>query len=315
MTNYTGLRSDATITGGGKWVAEHGTGFEVCNFSRENETQLGFVRSPSNTIAIERLGASKGDESVDGITVVWTARRPGGGTYVVGWYRNATVYRDEQAVPGRGYRLHRGNHITAFNVEAPSSDVTLLAEDARTLAVPRAKAVKGGMGQSNIWYADDVATRGFVADVTRLIEHGDAKQPGRKRGKFTPDMAHISRVETAACGIVWRHFDELGYTIKSVEKDNLGWDFEASLGAITLLIEVKGLSGAQRRVEVTPNEYKALKATDQAYRLAIVSEALSKAPRLTVVQFDPRAKAWLVQGDPRGSVNINVIEAARITIE
>lgn len=76
----------------------------------------GYVQPPNagakadqGQINIDRLGGA-GADSVDGVLVVWTARRPKGGTVVVGWYKDATVYRYYQkftSVPA----LHRRNEL------------------------------------------------------------------------------------------------------------------------------------------------------------------------------------------------------------
>lgn len=60
-------------------------------------------------------------------------------------------------------------------------------------------------------------------------------------------------VERAAVRTVWNHFETLGYAVKSVERNNYGWDLEAALGATTLRLEVKGTSGDQVSCELTPN--------------------------------------------------------------
>lgn len=313
MTHYKGLQDGETIASGGKYVKENGTGFEVCNFSGENARQLGFVRSRTGTIAIERLGAEADSDRVEGVAVVWTALRPGGGTFIVGWYKDATVYRKEQSVPARGYPMHCANNIESFNIEAARSGIVLLDVDARSLEVPKARDQDGGMGQSNLWYADAPGVKPFLQKVRQLLSSGGQKVARKGGLRCTPDAAHNALVEAAACAHVWTHFEELGYKLKSVEKDNRGWDLEAVSGRITLHIEVKGLSGSRRTVEVTPNEYRAFKAVSSDYRLAVVSSALTK-PRLTLVHHDPTARTWVVDGDASESVHVETVEAARITI-
>lgn len=64
----------------------------------------GYVE-PGGRINLERLGAARlgvvyGADSVSDILIVWTAKRPQGGIYIVGWYKNATVYRDYQDPTG-----------------------------------------------------------------------------------------------------------------------------------------------------------------------------------------------------------------------
>jgi hypothetical protein len=46
-----------------------------------------------------------------------------------------------------------------------------------------------------------------------------------------------------------------GWKVDDVSDQNKGWDLEATKGGATLYLEVKGLSGSQILVELTPNEF------------------------------------------------------------
>lgn len=96
MERYQGLGSGDRIRGGGTYVKEEGRGHEICNFSRYRNRVYGYVQPPAWQINIERLGADPESNSIRDVSVVWTAMRPGGGTVIVGWYRNATVFRHYQ---------------------------------------------------------------------------------------------------------------------------------------------------------------------------------------------------------------------------
>lgn len=45
------------------------------------------------TLNIDKLGAGRRDDEIDGVTIVWTARHPANGPVIVGLYHNATVFR------------------------------------------------------------------------------------------------------------------------------------------------------------------------------------------------------------------------------
>lgn len=47
-------------------------------------------------IDIDRLGADSNDDFIQNVNVIWTAKHPDGGTCIIGWYVNATVYRKYQ---------------------------------------------------------------------------------------------------------------------------------------------------------------------------------------------------------------------------
>jgi hypothetical protein len=70
--------------------------------------------------------------------------------------------------------------------------------------------------------------------------------PGRRQ----PDPLFRQRVEEIAVDKTKDYFTRLGYRVKSVEEDNVGWDLTAVLGERELKLEVKGLSGSQVVVEL-----------------------------------------------------------------
>lgn len=166
MQKYNGIIGDSIERGGSYNESE--TGHEVCNFSVARGHVYGYVQ-PTGQIKIEKLGAGKEDEFISGITVIWTAGPENGGTAVVGWYKNATVYREYQALPKRT-KLQKQNGLEHYRIMASASDATLLPPDERTLLIPR--AVKGGIGQSNVWYADSPESKKHVIRVIKLIEKG-----------------------------------------------------------------------------------------------------------------------------------------------
>lgn len=166
MKHYDGIDNDS-IDRGGKYN-EHSVGHEVCNFSDCAGTLYGYVQ-PTGQIKLEKLGASKNDDSVDGITVVWTAGPESGGTVVVGWYRDATVFRDVQQIP-KPTPHQKVNGVSTYRIKAPKAGATLLPIAQRELIIPR--AVKGGIGQSNVWFADKPESAELVERVQKLIHAG-----------------------------------------------------------------------------------------------------------------------------------------------
>ncbi|GAA6135735.1 hypothetical protein NBRC116188_25250 [Oceaniserpentilla sp. 4NH20-0058] len=166
MQKYNGIKGDSIERGGS--YNKNEIGHEVCNFSAIRGNVYGYVQ-PTGQIKIEKLGAEKEDEYISGVTVVWTAGPETGGTAVVGWYKNATVYREYQALPTQT-KLQNDNGVNGYRVIALASDATLLPPEERTLLIPR--AVKGGIGQSNVWYADSPESKKHVARALKLIDKG-----------------------------------------------------------------------------------------------------------------------------------------------
>lgn len=167
MKHYEGIDGDSIERGGS--YNKDSIGHEVCNFSNINGKVYGYVQ-PTGQIKIERLGAGKSEEFAEGVTVIWTAGPDTGGTVVVGWYKNARVYRESQTMKNPT-PLQKKNGLNSYWISALASDVVLLPTENRHFMIPR--AVKGGIGQSNVWYADKPESAEIVARVLRLVESED----------------------------------------------------------------------------------------------------------------------------------------------
>ncbi|WP_281040893.1 protein NO VEIN domain-containing protein [Rhizobium leguminosarum] len=76
-------------------------------------------------------------------------------------------------------------------------------------------------------------------------------------------------------------------SVRSVEIEGKGWDLEATAqdGGV-LNVEVKGLSGSQIVVELTPNEYAKMRSDRERYVIYILSSALEKARMAHIFRFD-----------------------------
>jgi hypothetical protein len=301
MERYRGLNQHDHIMGGGAYVRTHGRGFEVCNFSAHEGMLYGYVQPPGAEIDLERLGGRQNDDSLDGVTVFWTATRPTGGTAVVGWYKNATVFRNFQKFSTKP-EAHRDNNIEGYRISGRESDAKLLSVDERAFEIPR--QIRGGMGQANVWYADAPESRDLVRKLIAVVNgSGIRMQKKYPKTRTKQDQERKIRVEKAAIRACCDHFEALGYEVTSVEKDNCGWDLEAVAGKSKLRIEVKGLSANTFAVELTANEYDAFVERAADYRLAVVMGALSKRS-LRVCRYSPEQSAWLVEEDNRLSVAV-----------
>lgn len=91
------------------YVRKNKDGWEKNNFKPIDDRHYGYVQPSHDKVStkmdITRLGAGKHDEKVDGITVIWIAPRYSGGLRVVGFYKNASVYRTHKQINGRYYRI------------------------------------------------------------------------------------------------------------------------------------------------------------------------------------------------------------------
>lgn len=229
MERYDGIDGDSIERGGS--YNKDSIGHEVCNFSSVDGKVYGYVQ-PTGQIKIERLGAGKNDDYVSGVTVIWTAGPDSGGTAVVGWYRNATVFREAQKI-GRPTALQKSNGLDTYRVVASAADATLLPSDSRSFMIPR--AVKGGIGQSNVWYADSPDSEAIVARVLRLVESngvGDSL-PDVDRDAYGFEgnprlVAHMRRERNAS--IVQKKKKEVLGKTGALRCEACGFDFAKTYG-------------------------------------------------------------------------------------
>jgi len=170
MKRYQRVQGDTPV-GGGSYVQQHGFGAEIFNFQHFQNKMYGFVEAgwkPPKFINITKLGAHRTAPWVSGALVIWVARHPRDKrTLVVGWYENATVYRDRQQPPVGSDRKQPDGQAAPYFVEADRQNCLLIPEDMRDFQVLRAVELRkakiapanlrhpGGIGQSNIYYAQD----------------------------------------------------------------------------------------------------------------------------------------------------------------
>ncbi|PSU83749.1 HNH endonuclease [Photobacterium phosphoreum] len=164
MNNYDGIDGDSLERGGSYNQDE--IGHEVCNFTMVGDQVYGYVR-PTGQIKLENFGALKNAKSIENVLVIWTAGPDSGGTAVVGWYKDATVFRYEQMLDVDSPR-HDENGLDIYRIKAHASNVTLLPLNQRSFMIPR--AIKGGIGQSNVWFASSKESEQFITPIFKFIE-------------------------------------------------------------------------------------------------------------------------------------------------
>jgi len=277
MKHYQGVSKNDIPTGAGSYVEENHDGGEVYNFQPSTDGYMfGYVHIQDyKAIRLERIGAEREDDYINGVTIVFFAKNPQtGGQYVVGWHKNATLYRNEQAGKAKGIRA---NGRRAFRAKARVKDCRLIHEDDRSFELPFRNV--GGPGQSNVWYVENYNDPKYMKNLEEYIKDPahciDRKPKKGTRGRpWQKDVELKKRIETGAMDIVAEYFQKRNYTVEYKHTENLGWDLEAKLRNQTLLLEVKGLSGSFNSVELTHNEYINSKRNKTHYRLCIVANVL-----------------------------------------
>ncbi|WP_427339599.1 DUF3883 domain-containing protein [Caloranaerobacter sp. DY30410] len=311
MKNYKGIFQDE-IKGGGAFVEKHGYGHEIFNFLPFKGYVYGYVQA-KDSININRLGALDNDECIEDVLVIWVSKHPSGGTYIVGWYNNATVYRWWQSPPKNSNRVYNDEEFGYF-VKAKEEDAVLLSIDERVFKIPRGK---GGMGQSNVWYADKDEHQHLRKEVLNYISNRQIYKRNEdmhqnKELTYQPDPYKRQKVEKIAVEHTVSYYKRLGYTVDSVERDNVGWDLEARMDNRFLRIEVKGLSGSAISFELTPNEYANMNKYKESYRIAVVTNCLTEKPELRIFQYSCESGKF---EDSNGrQLKVKKIISARMTL-
>ena len=287
MKQYRGPHDDDPTIGTQGYLQDNKFGHECFNFFPRDGSCYGYV---PRGIDLSNLGASRNDDFVDGVVCVWIAKDPERQVrVVVGWYTSSKVFgSSNHSILPSGNKLDRQN--IGYHVVAPEAGCSLIPVSRRTFKIPTSKDKPGGLGQSPVWYGINDRFRGSIWEYIKNWEGRKTEKkrrstsPGSPRGGRNTDPEQRKKIETIAVDTAtdfFRSRDGGAYRVVSKEKDNLGWDLEASHPSrTTLLIEVKGLSGEKVYVELTPNEYKQMTSKRHRvnYVLFVVTNCLGKRP-------------------------------------
>ena len=281
MLRYAGPAPDDPKPIGGGSYTQDKLGHEAYNFEVYRGRLYGYYQSASDQTTLERIDpAGVGADALQDVTVIFVARNPsGGGQVIVGWYRNATVYRHVQPkTPGRASGF--GHHCVAT-----ASDGVLVPVPNRTFSVVGGK---GGFGQTNLCYPREANGKSkqasWMKDALTYVESYTASNALREP-EATADEAVIQTLEQAESRAQGQGFARTAAERKALEDLGMkraeqyflndGWrvedvhktqsyDLHCTKGHESLLVEVKATmslgetvfipcgSSAERRVEGPP---------------------------------------------------------------
>lgn len=168
MEYYQGAMNGDFPIGGGSFNKDN-TGFEACNFLDVGGKVYGYYQPSMNSgkINLERINPKKtGLDKLENVLVIFFSTLPkalvqqnltneinSSSAVIVGWYKNATVFRDAQQID----REIHGIEQNIYFIEAKAADSYLLPVDKRVYKIGHGiKGEKeGNPGQSNSFYIYD----------------------------------------------------------------------------------------------------------------------------------------------------------------
>lgn len=146
-------------------------GKEVCyGFVEPGFTKGGYENGRQRQMHIQKINnAGKPGESLDNVLVVWCTKLPESrNTVIVGWYKDAVVFRNINTLP---YDKEKDRGLSEFgywyNVVADKENCVLLPIEERKKDKWRAYRKKQnpnnfGFGQSNMWYATEKTDKEYI---------------------------------------------------------------------------------------------------------------------------------------------------------
>ena len=152
---------------------------------------LGFVetgntKETQRQIHIEKIEGCEGlgkEPRAEDVLVIFCAKSPAyGHTSIIGWYKNATVYRDYR---DEKFGSDENPYYQSYNMIAKAEDCVLLPSNVRSRKVlweaPRrsAKGFQFGFGRSNVWFArgedQDERLDAYLKRVVEQIQEYDGE--------------------------------------------------------------------------------------------------------------------------------------------
>lgn len=168
MKFYNGINEDDAPYYNGEHIKKSKEGTESVNFRDYNGKCYGFFEFKGDIDLKKHFEEVKADQSfVENVLVVWVAANRKNEMRIVGWYKNATVYREVQAIESYFFpELSR-----YFRIEALSKECHLISEIDRNYAIDLNELSQFALNprHSNAWYIE--STKHEVTGLPQLLAY------------------------------------------------------------------------------------------------------------------------------------------------
>lgn len=168
MKYYQGVNESDKPKNGGAYIKENENGGECSNFRDYNGKCYGYFMLYGDMALESHFKAARKHQGfLKDVLVIWVATNEKNETRIVGWYKNATVYSQEQFI---GSFTDEENNLY-YRADSLAKDCYLLPEKERTFPIQRAAQTgKGtGVGRANVWYAESPFARTVL--IPKVLEY------------------------------------------------------------------------------------------------------------------------------------------------
>jgi hypothetical protein len=273
-----------------RYVREFGDGSEKYNFLPGPDRRFYAYTPPMG----KKIAAPKPKEP-KGWLVFSVSKKPRErGLYLTGWYEGATFVGRFAARPEYDFArptlpLDDNDEPYSYVLSAPKAVHLDSRVNKHVFAgdhMRRASIVYlRGNGPKESW-RERLAQR--LLEIRRRWNEGEFRDQSAVIGGQTGICADAKRrkeVEDAAVALVKAHYPKTRYEIIDRQSAKCGFDLlvRAKRSEKELHIEVKGTQNSAPHFLMSHKEYAYMLATPRRWRLAMVTEALSKSPNLFIM--------------------------------
>ncbi|MDP3009415.1 MAG: DUF3883 domain-containing protein [Methylococcales bacterium] len=279
MKFYQGSKpGDEKPIGGGDYNNGN-IGHEVYNFLNIRGTLYGYFQPHMKEPGEINLGRIEQDyvgNEIDNVLVIWFATNPiDRGQVVIGWYKNATVFKSIQSPNNLPERANYN-----YNIKAEVDNCVLLPISKRKFPIGHdiKGEKKGNPGQANSFYVLDakgnsknlnIQNNAWITNLLEYVGSYDGSKISSQEDEIQEDMltAQYSSggqgfqsdvetrlmIESYSTEICKNHYLAEGYTVEDVSA-NRPYDFMITKDNESRFVEVKGTQTTGDTIILTKNE-------------------------------------------------------------